>query len=188
LSIWYNIAVESLKSIGSYFGWKSQGAAIQEGGCAKFTRVAAGVGAAGLAIISWKFIAAGALAYSAYRSGRYLNERYFQRKDAVVEEVKRAPEPVTEGHDAHGDQQKPFEQSFEDFVEDLRKMQTDAKTSEAKRVYDLLISHPKLSQKMGDFVWIRKVLDKHVAWSKRTFGLSSHFVKAYRKVQSCVPK
>lgn len=105
----------TLNRITSYFTYGSQGAGNQDSAGSKFTRVAGGLGAAALAVVSWKIIAAGALAYSAYRGGIYLHGRYFKKDepgensgissgvDAVNDE--RPVYTVTAGHDAHSDTQ-----------------------------------------------------------------------------------
>lgn len=197
--ILYNYGMETIKQIGSYFTWKSQGSDSQESMTSKFTKIAAGVGIAGLAFVSWKIVAAGALAYSAYKGGRYIHSRYFQkhevRRDSnigarVADLEERHPEyPVNAGHDAHNDTQE----EATDVIADLKKMQANYclqaphNAKAIKRTFDLVISHPDILTKGKEMHWVGKMLKKHGPWVKRTGGLSLPFVQAYRKIKCCLP-
>ncbi len=206
--------MESLKAISSYFTWKSQGADNQSSSYSKFTKVAAGIGVAGLAVLSWKIVAAGALAYSAYRGGQYLHGRYFQRRVVKKEgeadaEAVHPQEPVSAGSEAHGDLQeerhreepakvkpkvaeerqpeKTDQEKEAEIIASLRKQQAQYPSRAIKNTFEILITHPNVGKKGGDIQWIKKMLLKHGPWSKRTFGMSLHVVKAFRKIKSCFP-
>lgn len=202
--------MQRIRQIGSYLNWPSQ---ESESTRSKFTKVAAGVGVAGLALVSWKIVAAGALAYSAYKGGLYAYSRCFQRHEVKREtgpsrfpldlEEKEPEYPVNAGHDAHGDQQEDRKEEVviqrrcrteEEIIADLRKTQADLceeapKNRRAiKATFDILISHPHFSTKGTDPLWVRKMLKKHSRWSKRTNGLSLFGVKLFRKIKCCMPK
>jgi hypothetical protein len=166
-----------------------------------------------MAVISWKIIAAGALAYSAYRGGAYVHSRYFKRDEArgdsgISSEVgavsdERPVYPVTAGHDAHSDtqderrepqvveeaQQAPTPvQHEDDLIAMLKKVKMDAIGNAGRNTLEAIITHPDLMEKGKDPYWIKKMAERHGPWMKRTGGLSLYAVQAYRKIKQCLPK
>lgn len=196
--------MSTLQKIGSYFDFRAQLFNDNDTTYTKVGKAAAGVGVAGLALVSWKFVAAGALAYSAYKGGQFVYGRFFQRHEvkkdpkagARVDDLREHhPEyPVNAGHDAHNDQQKNREQqvqtkSKEEIIQDLRAKQAEfGKTRAIRNAFELVISHPKVEEKGQDLFWLKKMLTKHGKWARRTAGLSLYAVKAYRKMECCFPK
>lgn len=191
--------MERLKAIGSTFIWGSQSADSQESVYSKFTKIAAGIGIAGLAFLSWKIVAAGALAYSAYKGGRYFHSRYFQGRtvkkegyteaSAIDEEEHTPPAPVAAGHEAHGNTQqgKTDAEKEAEIIAGLRRQQAEYSSRAIKNTFEILITHRDIGQKGNNIQWVGKMLRKHGPWVKWTFGLSLPVVKAYRKIKSCWP-
>lgn len=182
-----------LQSISSYLNFSAPGGQI--------TRAVAGVGVAGLAVVSMKIVVAGALVYSAYKGGQYLHSRFFQRHEVrrdsgagvrLAEMAEEHPElPIHAGHDSHNDQQEERREPpprMNNPVDDLRRMQAGYKSRSAKNTFEILISHPDIQRKGNNMQWVRKMIKKHGRWSKATGGLSLYAVKAFRKIKACLPK
>lgn len=164
----------------------------------KLAKMATGAGVAAVAIVSWKLVAIGALAYSAYQGGRYVHGRYFQghqvRRDAAAAAAPQEnplQNPINAGHDAHGDGQQERNQPVHeevDVIGGLREKQREfGKTRAIRNVFEIIISHPEVNEKGRDYHWVGKMIKRHAPWAKRTFGLSLYAVKGYRYFKSCLP-
>jgi hypothetical protein len=172
----------------------------QDSAYTKLGKVAAGIGVAGLALLSWKFIVVGGVGYSTYKGTQYLQNRFLQpaRREAAAGPVPAADEaphdaPVDAGHEAHDDQQgqpQPIHagQVENDTVPRLRQMQAGLPGWHARRALQAIITHPRVEERGNDLQWIKKLVLKHGKWSKRTLGLSLPVVIAFRKIKACFPK
>lgn len=191
----------NVQRLNSYLNQRNLGYNSNDSGYVKLGKVAAGIGVAGLALISWKFIVIGGVGYSAFKGTQYLQNRFFsghnvrqEEEDAdgagAVADGALHQAPVNAGHDAHNDQQhqRAAPPVPDDPIAHLRGMQAGIQNWHGRRALEAIITHPNIIAKRNDMAWFRKMVLKHGKWSKRTLGLSLPIVQGYRKIKGCFTK
>ncbi len=186
-----------VQRLNSYLNQRNLGYNSNDSGYVKLGKVAAGIGVAGLALVSWKFIVIGGLGYSAFKGTQYLQNRFFSSHNVrqedgdadgagAVADGALPQAPIDAGHDAHNDQQQ--HQEPEDPIAPLREMQAGLRNWHARRAFEAILTHPKILERHNDIHWLGKMVLVHGKWSKRTLGLALPIVQGYRKIKGCFKK
>ncbi len=179
------------KKIGSHVNDFLFGIVGNETKVQKYSKIALGLGVAGLAAISWKVTVTAGVLYSAYKGAELAWGRFFQRKEVrreagshinaalVMEDPLAAP--IQGGQDAHGDQEEHDREevipqihleSVEDqrnrMIADLRvkrrEMMAHPRARDPKKiglVFDAIIYHSKVYQKGANANWLGEKIAKY---------------------------